>query len=411
MAFNRRKFIEKGFLLSAFTLLPMPLLAREKDSFSDFSDLNLGLHQKIKQPVIIKSIELLEFDKELIIKATSTDGVSGITFGNLRMEYLKPIIHGLVIPFFIGKDARDLVNLIDGVYRDGRNYKYSGMPFSNCVGHVELALWDLLGNTANQPVYQILGKQLRSEIPVYLSSLTRETTPEEEAERLGKRLEETGAQAIKIKVGGRMSNNEDSKPGRTRNLLPVIRKRLGDKITIYADANGSYDVKNGIEVGKMLEDYGVAIFEEPCPFEDYESNQKINKALKKLKLAGGEQDTSLYRFKDIIKNNVYDVVQPDLYYNGGIIRCLQVAQMAAQSGKTIAPHSPKTDPLAAPMLHFASVVPNLEGYQEWEGFNNKQKSWWGRHFQMIDGKVKVPEGSGLGVIYDEQIWSKATNVK
>jgi L-alanine-DL-glutamate epimerase-like enolase superfamily enzyme len=157
----------------------------------------------------------------------------------------------------------------------------------------------------------------------------------------------------------------------------------------------------------MLEDFGIDIFEEPCVWEDYESNQKVNKALKKIKLAGGEQDTSLFRWKDICKNNVYDILQPDLYYNGGIIKALQVAEMAHQFGKKIAPHSPKADPLALPFLHFICLIPNAYGFQEYPARPAKQPAWYTPHINLKEGKIAVPEGIGLGVTYDNDIWARA----
>jgi L-alanine-DL-glutamate epimerase-like enolase superfamily enzyme len=100
-------------------------------------------------------------------------------------------------------------------------------------------------------------------------------------------------------------------------------------------------------------------------------------------------------------------VQPDLYYNGGFIRCMQVAHMAAKAGRGIAPHSPKADPLEAAMLQFASVVSNLEGFQEYPSNADKQAAWYSPHFEIKNGKLPILTGPGLGVTYDEGIWKKA----
>jgi L-alanine-DL-glutamate epimerase-like enolase superfamily enzyme len=258
-------------------------------------------------------------------------------------------------------------------------------------------------------VYALLGKPVRTQVPVYLSSLTRETTPEQEAGDLAQKLAQTGAKAVKIKVGGRMRNtHEDEK--RTRALLPQLRKVLGNQITLYADANSSYTVEEGISVGQFLEAHDVAIFEEPCPWEDYEANRRVAAALQKIKVAGGEQDSSVYRFRDIIHNRVYDVVQPDLFYNGGIIRGYRVGQLAAKAGMGIAPHSPKADPLEAPFLHLAAVLSNLEGFQEYPARPAKQPAWYTPHLLVKDGKLPVPPGPGLGIAYDEAVWKKAVKV-
>ena len=110
----------------------------------------------------------------------------------------------------------------------------------------------MFGKTVNKPIGELLGGVLRKEIPVYLSGSGRETSAEEELAVYTKGVETTGAKAVKFKIGGRMSRNADAYPGRTEKLVTSARKALGDKFVLYADANGSYDIKKGIEVGKML---------------------------------------------------------------------------------------------------------------------------------------------------------------
>ncbi|NJL12331.1 MAG: hypothetical protein HC913_04580 [Microscillaceae bacterium] len=175
---------------------------------------------------------------------------------------------------------------------------------------------------------------------------------------------------------------------------------MGDHITLYADANGSYEAKKAISIGRLLEDHGVAIFEEPCPFEQYEDNQAVAKALRKIKIAGGEQDTSLARFDWICRHRAWDILQPDVFYCGGILRLLQIAKMAWEAGLQIAPHSPKADPLAAPMLHVAALIPNLYGFQEVAGFSKKGSLAYLPAFDFKGGKLPIPQGPGLGVQYD-----------
>src|SRR4051794_6012356 len=99
----------------------------------------------------------------------------------------------------------------------------------------------MLGKIAKKTVGEILGGQIRKEIPVYLSGSIRETTAEQEVEIYAQGVELTGAHAVKFKIGGRMSRNADPYPGRTETVLKLARKKLGDNLILYADANGSYD--------------------------------------------------------------------------------------------------------------------------------------------------------------------------
>lgn len=370
-----------------------------------------SLKTAFPDPVIIRSVELLKTQNRMLLVVSAQDGTKGVTQCNDRMPNLTSLLKGLVVPHFVGKDARDLPQLVDNAYRLNSNYKYAGMPLWNCIGSVEIATWDLLGRLARKPVYDLLGKPIRRDYEVYISDFYRGGEPAEGVvERLQEKLAATGARGVKIKVGGRMANTpEDEK--RSRLFVPLVRKKLGDKAVIYADGNGSFTPKEGIETGKFLEQYGVAIFEEPCTFEDEEGMRSVNAALSTIKLAGGEQDSSLYRFERMARTNVYDLYQPDLYYNGGILRALQVAKIVEQYGKTFAPHTPKADPLIGPFWQVAALAPNLYGLQEFV-YNPGEKppTWFTPNIQVQGGKMTIPNTPGLGIEYDEGIWKGAERV-
>lgn len=419
MKLSRRSFCNSALGTVSFSLLqPFSDKSRLPSGTEDYS-YNLDslpawqfadLSLTIKSPVLIRSVEVLKTQGELMMVVTAQDGVKGITQCNDRMQHLTSILKGLVIPHFIGKDARSLRELVDNAYRLNSNYKYAGMPLWNCVGSVEIAVWDLLGKVARKPVFELLGKAVRDHYEVYITDFNRSGDPEKIADQLLAKLAATGCRGVKIKVGARMRNTDES-AAQTRRYLPILRKKLGDKVVIYADANGSYTPDEGIEVGRLLEDYGVEIFEEPCNFEDEEGTRKVNKSLKKLKLAGGEQDTSLYRFRRLAHANVYDVLQPDLYYNGGILRTLDVCEIAREYGnKGLAPHTPKADPLIAPFWQVASLAPNLYGLQEFAYQGEEIKPSWHSQIKVAEGKVSIPAQHGLGIEYDETIWRSAEKV-
>jgi len=366
----------------------------------------MDFQERFPQPVRIASFEAYRFQGRFLVQVISEEGVTGVATVNDRLAYLWPIFQQFIIPYFVGKDARDLPSLVEGVYTYRSVYKLAGIALWNPVAYAELAVLDLLGKLADCSVAELLGTVIRQDIPVYLSSLRRDTTPEEEVAWLVDRLAETGATAVKLKIGGRMSHNADASPGRTERLIPLARKTFGDDITIYVDANGSYDAARGIEVGTFLAGYGVDFLEEPCPWQAYWETKRVADALA-MPVAGGEQDSSLEQFAWMIRDRVVDVVQPDVMYNGGLIRALQVAQMAAAAGMSIMPHSPKVGAEAAAVLQFCSIAGNLGPYQEWNARHADPVSWYTPTFEIQDGAVPVPGGPGLGVEYDPDIWQKA----
>ncbi|UCH63473.1 MAG: mandelate racemase/muconate lactonizing enzyme family protein [Fidelibacterota bacterium] len=362
----------------------------------------------LPSPVEIASVELLRNGQNLFVRATSTEGAVGIAMtNNARMSFLYPILVQRVAPYFIGKDARDLDALIDGIYVHESNYKLQGLAFWIPVASVEFALLDLLGNMAGRPVGELLGGIVRRDVAVYRANNHRGKTAEESVELIAKSVAETGARAVKFKIGGRMSKNADFPPGRTEALIPLVRKVLGDEITLYADSNGSYDAPKAIEIGRLLEAADVAFYEEPCPFDYLEETKQVAEALT-IPIAGGEQESSLRRFRWMIHNDCVQIVQPDLHYFGGFIRCIRVARMAAEAGIPCTPHMSGSGLGYLYMLHFASCVPNIGPYQEYKGKSKDiPVTCDTSSLESRDGVVRIPSGPGLGVDFDPDFVRKA----
>jgi L-alanine-DL-glutamate epimerase-like enolase superfamily enzyme len=350
----------------------------------------------LKSPVIIESIKLLRKDKDYLVQVRSRDGAEGVSFPNPpRADYLDKILKQLVIPFFIGKDARDLENLLWELYRFHDNYKLYGLALWSPQAWVEFAILDLLGRIARQPLGALLGGIVRREIAIYVASGRRDTTPQQEVEYLQKLVQQSGARALKFRVGGRMSRNADAMPGRTETLIPLVRKTFGEAIDIHADSNSSYDPPQAIKVGRMLEEIKAVYFEEPCPFDHLEDTKAVADALT-IPVAGGEQEYSDWRFRWMVANRGVDIVQPDLHYYGGMIRSIRVARMAQLAKMPTTVHISGGLGFVY-MLHFASCVPDIGRYQEYKLGTEKYGNWFDPPITVQDGKMTVPSGPGLGI--------------
>ncbi len=360
-------------------------------------------------PLKIASIELFKKGPDHFILTRSADGATGISVTNTRASYLYPILERLVIPCFVGRDARDLERIIDDVYLYQSNYKIANLALWCPVAWVEFSILDMLGKTAGRPLADLFGGRLRSQVAIYAASGNRHTTPTEEIEVLKKQMAETGSRAVKFKVGGRMSNNADSMPGRSEALVRLARKELGDYVAIYADANGSYDAAHAIELGKLMEDHGIDMFEEPCPFDWLEETRDVAEALS-IPVAGGEQEPSLRRFRWMVENRAVDIVQPDLHYNGGFIRAARVARMASAAGLTVVPHMSGGGTGYVEVIHFASFTPNAGPFHEYKGSVEKSDQWYDPPLRLSDGKINVPDGPGLGMTIDTDYLRNAQKV-
>lgn len=346
------------------------------------------------KPVIIKKFELLFNNNLYLLRCWSEEGDWGVSVPSPRVTYLGDLLEQQILPFFIGKDARDLEKLLEQVYVLDNNYKLSGLAYWCPISWLEGAILDMLGRMKGVPVGELLGDVLRDEVSIYIASGNRGTTPEEEIEILAGRVEKAGAKAIKFKVGGRMSRNLDSMAGRSENLLMQTRKHFGDDMIIHADGNGSYDAEHGIQIGKLCEEIDAYFFEEPCLFDDLWATREVAQSLT-IPLAFGEQETSLRRFQWIIENNAAQVIQPDLQYNGGFIRNTKVARMAEAAGKVITPHV-SGGFAAVYTLHYLSYIPNIGEYHEYKHFDDCYELFT-PELVVKDGKIKLPQGPGLGM--------------
>ncbi|MEZ5354070.1 MAG: mandelate racemase/muconate lactonizing enzyme family protein [Bryobacteraceae bacterium] len=347
-------------------------------------------------PVIIDSIRLLKKDREYFIHVRSKDGAEGISLPNPpRPEYLDKIFKDLVAPFFIGKDARDLEDHLWELYRWKDNYKLYGIALWSPQAWIEFAILDMLGRIANKPIGALLGGIVRKEVAIYVASGRRDSTPQEEVEYLQKLVTQSGARALKFRVGGRMSRNADASPGRTETLIPLVRKTFGDAIDIHADSNSSYDPPQAIRVGRMLEEIKAVYFEEPCPFDHFEDTKRVADELT-IPVAAGEQEYSDRRFRWAIANRGVDIVQPDIQYYGGLIRSIRVARMAALAKMPTTVHISGGFGFVY-MLHFTSCVPDVGRYQEYKLGTERYGDWFGEPITVHNGMMSIPQGPGVGI--------------
>jgi L-alanine-DL-glutamate epimerase-like enolase superfamily enzyme len=350
----------------------------------------------LDEPVMIESITLLQKDREHYVHVRSTGGAEGVAFTNGKATVYAAILRDCIIPYFIGKDARDLEDHLWAVYRQGSNYKMLGQPLWCPVAWVEMAILDMLGRVAGKSMTDLLGGAVRDRARFYVASGRRDSTPEEEVQYLQSLVDETHAPAVKFRVGGRMSRNEDASPNRTPRLIEMARKHLGDDIDIHADANSTYDPPQAIEVGRMLEGIGAVYFEEPCPFDHLEDTKVVTDTLT-LPVSGGEQESSDRRFRWMIANTGVNIVQPDIHYYGGMIRSTRVARMAAVADMPTTVHISGGFGFIY-MLIFGSITPDIGFYQEYKRGIEKYGDLFSPALKIENGEMTVPQGPGTGIV-------------
>jgi len=400
---SRRGFLKGGAAAGALSLPPpAPRPAGADDLARRLRDALAApvlRRDLFPRPVTLASVELLRSGRFFLVRARSTDGAAGLAEGHTEvLRSAHPILVQRVAPALVGKDARDLDSLLDAVYLHQSNYKWQGLPFWVCVASVELAILDLLGQVSGRSLGDLFGGARRREIAVYRASGNRGNSPEEEIDYLRRVVEEDGAKAIKFRLGGRMRHDQAT-TRRDHALIRMTRKAFGEGMALYADANGSYDVPMAVEIGRAMQEQGFRFFEEPVPFDHYEETRRVADALS-IPIAGGEEEASLRQFRWMIETGVLQVVQPDLFYFGGMIRSLRVARMAEAASLECTPHMSGSGLGFLYAAHFASFAPAHGPHQEYKGTDDLPVSSPTSPLRVEGGLVKVPSGPGLGVVFE-----------
>ena len=427
MKTNRRLFVKANLLGGLAAALPGSVLAakaargRPQKPNPRYGRLDEILRQPVlkrelfSSPVIIESLELLRHKDDFLCRVRSREGAEGISVGHSGLKALYPIFLYNLQPFFVGKDARDLDLLLEKVFIYGFNFRYNGISIGTPLATIEFAILDLLGRIARKPIGQLIGDIRHPQVTVYQATEYREKSVEESLELIKRDVAEYNARALKIKIGGLMFMTTDinavGPPGRTETIIPLIRKTFGDQMTLYADANGFYSVEEAIRVGRLLEEYRYGFFEEPVMFDWREETRQVADGLA-LPIALGEQEYSLHGFRWLIANDAIQIVQPDNYYFGGMIRSMKVARMAEAFGKSCTPHMSGGGLGFLYMMHFVSALPNAMPHHEFKGLGTSvQFECATSPLKVIDGTIKVPTGPGLGVEIDPAYVSKHHIVK
>ena len=375
-------------------ILELPVLKREL-----FSD-----------PVIIKSVELLRDRNNFICRVRSKDGAEGIAIGHpfiAKQSY--PVFVNKLAPFFTGKDARDLDQLIYKVSET--SVKVQGVPFCVQLASLEFAILDMLGTIAKKPMGLLIGEIRNPEVAIYLGhhyTNLRKLEPEVSLELMARDIVETKAKAVKLRAGrgDNLASDIDNAPGRTEKLIRMAREKFGDDMVLMIDGNGSYSVKEAIRIGKILEAYNYYFYEEPLPWDWYQEQKIVEQALD-IHMAGGEEEFGMHAFRYLVGNEVFQILQPDLFYFGGMIRTMKVARMVEAAGLQITPHISGGGLGYIYMLQMVSVCPAAAKYHEFKMFQTKDANGTlipvqskAEKFESIDGIIKVPSGAGIGVVID-----------
>ncbi|MDR6295072.1 enolase C-terminal domain-like protein [Pantoea dispersa] len=325
----------------------------------------------------------------VFLEIVSDEGVDGLA-GPVP-HAVASIIHGQLRPLLLGQDPRDTERLWDQMYRaqiHGR--QGDGML---AISAVDCALWDLRAKWMQQPVFRLLGGSLREEIPAYASMLgfaVQDMARVHERALEYKALEYRGQKWFFRH--GPMSGREGLK--KNIELAKTLREAVGDDYDLMFDCWQSMDVTYLLELAKGIEPYRPRWLEE-CVMADRISSMQRLKDKLSIPMAGGEHEYTRWGFKRFFESGALDVIQPDIYWCGGLSETLKIAAIATLYDLQVIPHGHSSIATA----HFSTTQsPIHTPYQEYlVKWNDIHQYFLRDPLVPQNGLIPVPQGPGMGM--------------
>jgi len=347
----------------------------------------------------LKIIETFTNNDVGFVRVTAEDGTQGWgQVSTYNSDITSQVLHRQVAPWTLGQETTNLDDLLDIVAE--REHKFPGSYLRRAMAGLDTAIWDMRGKKAEKSVTELLGGT-PGLIRAYASSMKRDITPKDEATRLKKLRDTQGFDAFKVRAGAEVGRNQDEWPGRTEEIIPTMRRELGNEVDLLIDANSCYSPDRAIEVGHILQDNGFCHYEEPCPYWELEQTKKVTDALT-IDVTGGEQDCDLSTWKRMIEMRAVVIVQPDILYLGGISRTLRVVEMAQTAGLSVTPHCANMSMVTLFTMHLLRAISNAGKYLEFSIEGADYYPWQDGLFtsspyKIEDGQARVTDAPGWGV--------------
>lgn len=293
-------------------------------------------------------------------------------------------------PKLIGRSAHDRRALWNAM-RNTLTGRLGGM-LVECIAGVDIALWDLAGQAAGQPIWRLLGGAGRRFVSAYASSINWADDSRVEAEVAAALAK--GFRQIKVKVGRPLP--------RAIARVQQVRRLVGDDVLLGVDTNWAYDADDALRLGKAMCDAGYWFFEEPLPPGDHAGYRRLAQHLP-IRLAAGESDFTAADSADLVRDHVLGLIQPDVARAGGISETWRIAEHAALHGVGYAPHVGWSGGIcSAASLHLAAAADAFLTF-ECMVFDNPLRQALTLPVLgdvgalRADGTLAVPGAPGLGV--------------
>jgi L-rhamnonate dehydratase len=320
----------------------------------------------------------------LVVEAEADDGSVGlgVTVGGEPGAW---IVEKHLARLVEGQRVTDLEKIWDQMYLSTLHYGRKGVVL-NTVSGIDLALWDLLGQVRQEPVYQLLGGAVRDELVFYATGPRPDL-----AQKLGF-------------IGGKLPLRHgpaEGEEGLRANLdaLAAMRQRVGDDFWLMWDCWMSLDLDYATRLAHAADEYGLRWIEEPLLPDDYWGHADLRRRMPaRMLLTAGEHEATRWGFRLLLGTGQVDIVQPDVGWCGGITELRRIAALADSHGKAVVPHGSSVY-----SYHFVLSRPNSPFAEFLMMHPEATEVVPMLHPLLLDepvpegGRLRVPDRPGFGV--------------
>ena len=346
-----------------------------------------------------------------LVELITDAGISG--WGEAFAQGLEPpeiaatVIDKALRPIVTGADPLDTEVLWHRMYHATRDYGRKGSVVAG-ISAVDTALWDVAGKYHEVPIYRLLGGAFRTKVQPYATGFYR-IKGQGEAKRLAEealRHFDAGFSLMKVKLGYGVDDDLAC-------MAQIGRAIQGKPIRLMVDTNHAYGRAEALRLGRGLEPYDLRWYEEPVAPEDLGGYVEMRQKLS-MPIAGGENEHTMYGFRELLGAGAVDIAQPDLGSCGGITAARHIAALAQSHGVQVNPHVWGSAIAQAASLQFLAAVPvahhSLYAQEPVLEFDRSSHPFRvqliTKPIQQVNGWVEVPSGPGLGVEVDRAVLEK-----
>jgi D-galactarolactone cycloisomerase len=343
-----------------------------------------------------------------LVEVITDEGLTG--WGEAFAQGLEPpqiaaaVIQSALAPQVIGADPLDVEVLWHRMYHATRDYGRKGSVVAG-ISAIDIALWDLAGQIHGVPVHKLLGGAFRPRVQAYATGFYR-ISGQGEAGRLADEARAhhaAGFRCMKVKLGYGLTDDMAV-------MQSVVRAVEGLGVTLMVDTNHAYGVGDAVRLGQGIEGYGLRWYEEPVAPEHVAGYREVRTRVR-IPIAGGENEHTLYGFRDFLAAGAVDIAQPDIGSVGGFTACRHVIALAQAHGVQVNPHVWGSAIAQAASLQLMAAVPvaHHNAFAEEPIFEYDRSSHPFRQqlvaepVQQVAGWIEIPERPGLGVSVDRAV--------